>query len=207
MGKSDHELEVKYLIANLGALRKRLETIEAQILQPRTHEVNLRFDTTDRTLTDTYQVLRLRQDKVARLTYKGPSKITGGVRDRVEIEFVVSDFQAAQDLFEALGYQVSVMYEKHRTTYQVANASITLDEMPYGNFAEIEGPDPESILAINQTLNLNWEQRILESYILIFERLRKAFGFEFRDLSFANFKGLDVDFTAIDITPADTHPV
>ena len=205
MGTNNQELEVKYYISDLKKLRKRLESIEAQVVQPRTHEVNLRFDTSSRDLTLTHQVLRLRQDRIARLTYKGPSEITGGVRVRKEIEFAVSDFKAAQDLFEVLGYQVSMMYEKYRTEYELDNVYVTLDEMPYGNFAEIEGPDPESIQAINQRLGLNWDKRNLESYIVLFERLRSTLGFEFRDLSFANFEGFEVDFSAIDISPADAN--
>jgi adenylate cyclase class 2 len=95
------------------------------------------------------------------------------------------------------------MYEKYRTEYVLDEVHITLDEMPYGDFTEIEGPNPASIQAINQRLGLDWEMRNLESYILLFERLRKVMGFDFRDLSFANFENLEVDLSSIDITPAD----
>lgn len=203
MVMNEQELEVKFYVSELNELQKRLESIGAQVVQPRTHEVNLRFDTPDRDLTRTYQVLRLRHDTAIRLTYKGPSQVKGGVRARKEIEFVVSDFKAAQDLLEVLGYQVSMMYEKFRTEYILDGVYITLDEMPYGDFTEIEGPDPQSIQAINQRLGLDWDKRILESYNLLFERLRSILGFEFRDLSFANFKGLEINFSTIDIVPAD----
>jgi adenylate cyclase class 2 len=203
MVMNEQELEVKFYVSELNELQKRLESIGAQVVQPRTHEVNLRFDTPDRDLTRTYQVLRLRHDTAIRLTYKGPSQVKGGVRARKEIEFVVSDFKAAQDLLEVLGYQVSMMYEKFRTEYILDGVYITLDEMPYGDFTEIEGPDPPSIQAINQRLGLDWDKRILESYNLLFERLRSILGFEFRDLSFANFEGLEINFSTIDIVPAD----
>jgi adenylate cyclase class 2 len=203
MVMNEQELEVKFYVSELNELQKRLESIGAQVVQPRTHEVNLRFDTPDRDLTRTYQVLRLRHDTAIRLTYKGPSQVKGGVRARKEIEFVVSDFKAAQDLLEVLGYQVSMMYEKFRTEYILDGVYITLDEMPYGDFTEIEGPDPQSIQAINQRLGMDWDKRILESYNLLFERLRSILGFEFRDLSFANFEGLEINFSTIDIVPAD----
>jgi adenylate cyclase class 2 len=203
MATNDQELEVKFYISNLNALQSCLESLGAQVLQPHTHEVNLRFDTPSRDLTRTYQVLRLRQDTAIRLTYKGPSRVKEGVRARKEIEFVVSDFNAAQELFEVLGYQVSMMYEKYRTEYKLDGVHITLDEMPYGDFTEIEGPNPESIQAISQRLGLDWEKRNLQSYILLFDRLRNIMGFDFRDLSFANFKGIEVDLSTIDITPAD----
>jgi hypothetical protein len=41
-------------------------------------------------------------------------------------------------------------------------------------------------------LGLDWERRILDSYIMLFDRLRERLGLAFRDLSFENFEGLTV---------------
>jgi adenylate cyclase class 2 len=199
----DQEIEVKFFIADLAAIEQRLQALGAQLLQPRVHEVNLRFDTPDGELSRQFQVLRLRQDDAARLTYKGPSSFQDGVRLRQEIEFTVGDFEAARRLLEALGYHVALMYEKFRTTYELEGVHITLDKMPYGNFIEIEGPDPASIRHINEQLGLDWEQRVPESYTMIFERLRGTLGLPFNDLSFANFAGLDISMDMIDVRPAD----
>jgi adenylate cyclase class 2 len=188
MSASGQELEVKFYQPNLSALEERLVAIGAVLIQPRIHEVNLRFDTPLGELSRTFRVLRLRQDTEARVTYKGPGEEQDGVRRRQELEFAVSDFTAARAVFEALGYQVILMYEKYRTTYSLDDeVLVALDEMPYGNFVEIEGPDGESIHAAAVKLGLDWEVRILESYVFLFERLRQARGWGFRDLSFANF--------------------
>jgi adenylate cyclase class 2 len=87
------------------------------------------------------------------------------VRLRQEIEFTVSDFEAARRFLEALGYHVALMYEKYRTTYDLEGVHITLDKMPYGNFIEIEGPDPASIRRINEQLGLDWEQRVPATHL------------------------------------------
>ena len=192
MSKSDQELEVKFYFPDLPALRARLETAGAQLVQPRVHEINLRFDTPSGDLTRSYRVLRLRQDTEARLTYKGPGELVDGVRSRQELEFKVSDFGTARHFLEALGYEVSVMYEKYRATYTLKGVLVTLDEMPYGNFAEIEGPDGASIRKTAEVLGLDWERRILDSYIMLFDRLRERLGLAFRDLSFENFEELTV---------------
>jgi adenylate cyclase class 2 len=192
MLKSDQELEVKFYLPDLPALRARLETAGAQLVQPRVHEINLRFDTPSGDLTRSYRVLRLRQDTEARLTYKGPGELVDGVRSRQELEFTVSDFGTARHFLEALGYEVSVMYEKYRATYTLRGVLVTLDEMPYGYFAEIEGPDGASIRKTAEVLGLDWERRILDSYIMLFDRLRERLGLAFRDLSFENFEGLTV---------------
>ena len=46
----------------------------------------------------------------------------------------MGDFEAARRLLEALGYRLTVMYEKYRTTYHLRHLIVVLDEMPYGEF-------------------------------------------------------------------------
>jgi adenylate cyclase class 2 len=199
----DQELEVKFFIADLEAVEGRLKALGARLLQPRLHEVNLRFDTPDGELSRQFRVLRLRQDDAARLTYKGPSEYREGVRARQEIEFTVSDFGAARRFLEALGYRVALLYEKYRTTYELEGVHITLDKMPYGSFVEIEGPDPASIRHVNEQLGLDWEKRVPESYTMLFKRLREALGLPFEDLSFANFADLEISMDVLNVRPAD----
>lgn len=203
MSAYQQELEVKLYLSDLPAYQKRLEALGARLKEPRLHEINLRFDTNDGTLTDAAQVLRLRQDTAARLTYKGPGETLNEVYARKEIEFAVSDYNSARDLLEALGYQVSLMYEKYRTTYEIDGLQVTLDEMPYGNFTEIEGPDPKGIRSMADSLGLDWEARIVDSYTSLFDHLREKLGLTFRDLSFDNFGGIDITPQDLGIIPAD----
>ena len=203
MTTNDQELEVKYYISDLPALEARLSSLGAHLVQPRIQELNLRFDVASGELSRTNQVVRLRQDTEARLTYKGPSQSQEGVRVRQEIEFIVSDHRAARAFLEALGYHVSMGYEKYRTSYDLDGAHIVLDEMPYGNFAEIEGPDPATIQAVNQRLGLDWEARVPESYTMLFEYLREKLSLPFSDLSFENFQQLTISPADLDVRPAD----
>ncbi|MDA1329512.1 MAG: class IV adenylate cyclase [Chloroflexi bacterium] len=197
------ELEVKFLVSDLKIVEKRLASLGATLVQPRTHEYNLRFDTPAGQLTEAMSVLRLRRDNRSHLTYKGPSVTLGGVLSRTELEFEVSDFSAAQKLVEALGFNSKFIYEKQRTTYDYKGLKVTLDEMPYGNFTEIEGPDAPSIQEASQKLNLNWERRLPETYISIFRRLRELFSLSFQDLTFDNFQGVSVDLSRVGMLPAD----
>jgi adenylate cyclase class 2 len=203
MSSTDHELEVKYNIHNVFSCQERLHALGAELVKPRVLERNLRFDTPGGELTSREQVLRLRQDNIARLTYKGPSLDEGGARLRQEFEFTVSDYESARKLLEALGFQVFMLYEKYRTTYQYENVEIVLDEMPYGDFLEIEGPDAEGITAISSSLGLDWKRRILESYTSIFTNLRELSSWDFRDLSFDNFQDLATNLAVVGILPAD----
>ncbi len=183
-------------------MQVKLEQL-GQVIAPRVHEVNLRFDTPDFSLTSSGRLLRLRRDSRARVTYKGTGSVKGGARLRQELEFTVSDFEAARKLFEALGYQVYTMYEKFRTTYQLKDVEVVLDELPIGDFLEIEGPDSRSIREASSRLELYWDRRILESYTVLFERLRQEMGFTFRDLSFTNFEGITVNPSKMGIIIGD----
>jgi adenylate cyclase class 2 len=202
MNSMGSELEVKFYLSRREALEAKLNSL-AQLVAPRVHEINLRFDTPDLSLSATGRLLRLRMDTRARVTYKGEGSVDGGARLRKELEFTVSDFDTAKALFEALGYQVYTMYEKYRTTYKVENVEVVLDEMPTGDFLEIEGPDSKSIVGIANQLELNWEARILDSYTMLFERLRGRLGLTFRDLSFENFKGMEISPEDLGVSIAD----
>jgi adenylate cyclase, class 2 len=203
MNQQGREIEVKFLISDLGRLEARLQDLGARLVQPRQHELNLRFDTPARTLSNARQVLRLRQDSRARITYKGPGDMDAGACLRQELEFSVSDFDTAWKVLEALGYEITVMYEKYRAAYALGEVEVTLDELPYGNFAEIEGPGGAAIQAEAERLGLDWEARSLDSYLALLNRSRTALNFSFRDLSFANFEEQEVSPADLGLRFAD----
>ncbi len=196
------ELEMKFYISRREELEMMLNKF-GQLIAPRVLEVNLRFDTPDRSLTAAGKVLRLRRDSKSRVTYKGEGRLEGGANLRRELEFTVSDFDTARALFEALGYQVYTIYEKYRTTYKMDNVEVVVDELPTGDFLEIEGPDSESIKRAAQELGLNWEAGIMDSYTVLFERLKGKLGLTFRDLNFENFKGLEISPENLGVKIAD----
>lgn len=187
---SDQEIEVKFYMNDLGAIQTRLVQLGAQLAQPRTLEVNLRYDTVDGELARSFRVLRLRQDTAARLTFKGPARAQDGARIRQEIEIEVEDFERARALLAALGYRVTMVYEKYRTKYEFKGVHLDLDEMPYGNFIELEGADVPALHALSDLLGLEWEASSPASYVMLFDALRAKMNLQFRDLSFENFVGL-----------------
>ena len=85
---------------------------------------------------------------------------------------------------EALGYVVSIIYEKYRTTYLLDGTEIVLDELPFGCFAEIEGGDEATIRQVALNLGLNWEARCIDSYLGLFNRLCLKEGLTAKNLSF-----------------------
>lgn len=199
----DEELEVKYIVSDLNGIRQNLEQLNARLVQERVLEVNLRFDTEENLLARQFRVLRLRYDTIARLTYKGPASDQDGIRLRKEIEFEVSDFSAARSFLEALDYRVAMIYEKYRQAYTIHEVEISLDELPYGTFVELEGPNTGRIREVNSLLKLDWDKRIDESYAALFERLKIEKGLKFRDLIFENFVGLKIEPGDMGLQPAN----
>ena len=204
MNNATLEKEVKFYITNLTALKDRLIAIGAVQTQPRTRELNYRFDTPDLKLSRNGQALRLRQDNRAILTFKGPSSLENGVRVRPEYEVVVDDLVSARAIFEGLGYIQTVCYEKWRAVYQYNGLEITLDELPYGNFTEIEGVDTTAIQTTARVLALDWEARIQGSYLELFDRVKKKRGLTLSDLTFNAFSSIFVTWQDLGVKPADT---
>ncbi len=192
MNTNDQEIEVKFLISNLPALLEKIENLGADTLRPRMLEVNLRFDTHDKSLSNRAQVLRLRQDDQAILTFKSPGEIIDGVISRTEFEVTVSNFQSTRAILEALGFQVFMTYEKYRQNFQLNDLVASVDEMPYGNFIELEGSSPEHVRATAALLGLDWEQRINLSYTALLGLFNHNTGHTFQDISFEVFSGLNV---------------
>ena len=199
----DQEIEVKFYLQDLAAFRQRLLSGGAFLTQPRVKETNLRFDTPQRDLSQKAQVLRLRQDEAAHLTFKGPGALEGGVLSRQEIEFEVSDFAAARRFLEALGYRVFTTYEKIRENFTLAGVQVSLDEMPFGNFTELEGPNPEAIRKLAESLGLAWERRIAMSYLELFARLKTRLALPFDDLTFEAFRDRTIRPEDLGVQPAD----
>ena len=196
------EREVKFYLQDMREMQKRLLAAGAEIERPRVFERNLRYDTPLGDLTAQHRVLRLRQDSRARLTYKGPSDLNESVSVRQELEVEVGDFDETHAILTALGYVISVMYEKYRTTYRLQQVEVVLDEMPFGSFMEIEGPDTDSIRLAADALGLDWEARCNANYMALFERLR-ARGLQAEHLTFELLEGKTFGAEDFDLIPGD----
>jgi adenylate cyclase class 2 len=197
------ETEAKFFVQDISRIKSQLEKLEAQLIQERVLETNIRFDLPGATLRAQGRVLRLRRDTDVRLTYKSAGTNEQGVLSREEIEFVVEDYEKARRFLEALGYQKLMYYEKYRTTYEWNKTHIMLDELPCGDFIEIEGETLESIRRVADQLSLNWETAIGASYSALFERVKRALKLSFQDLSFVNFEDIRVKASDLGVLAAD----
>lgn len=204
MSANGQETEVKFYVRDLKRVELRLLDLKAQLIQPRVHEVNLRFDFPDGSLRRDFKVLRLRKDADAKLTFKGPSEEReGGVMSRKEIEFTVGSFEDAKQFLELLGYVPVVFYEKFRTTFELKDAHIMLDELPYGTFVEIEGENIQTLAEITHLLGLKWGEMVKAGYHALFDRVADKFKLKSADLSFKALESVRITADDLNISPAD----
>ncbi len=203
MSASGQEIESKFFVRDLQAVEKKLIELGAVCKVPRGFEYNLRFDDAQGRLAGTHQVLRLRKSDDVRLTYKGPGETHQGAIVRAELELVVEDFEMARHFLEALGYRAIVSYEKYRAMYALDGALVTLDELPYGTFVEIEVQHIETIAALAPRLGLDMRAAIPSSYIGLFEHVRAGRNLALNNLAFDEFRGLTITAADLGVSPAD----
>lgn len=182
------ETEVKFYVRDLKKIELRLLDLKAQLIQPRVHEINYRFDTPDGSLRAREHVLRLRSDTSTILTFKGHSDLIDGVFSRIELETTIGDLETGKRILEALGYVQFLVYEKYRAIYEINDCHVMLDELPYGDFVEIEGSNVSDIRKTALHLGLDFESAVGAGYVRLFEIYNSKYGIPPSDLTFETLR-------------------
>ena len=108
--------------------------------------------------------LRLRRiGHKAILTYKERYPGTSPIKRQREDETEVADAEALAEILNAIGFKPSVVYEKRRATWQVGEAEVVVDELPFGLFMEIEGSE-DQIARVESLLGIEDLQPEEETY-------------------------------------------
>lgn len=194
------EVEAKFLVADLAAFRERLVAAGGVLKKERVFEKNVRFDTPENALLQKGELLRLRQDAAVRVTFKGEvvEDLTSEAKVREELEVSVNDFDTTAQIFERLGFAPVQVYEKYRETFMLDGVEIVLDEMPFGDFVELEG-DEAALKTLAIDLGLAWDKLIKNNYLGLMADLKQFHQLDFDDLTFANFAGKGISIA--DIVP------
>lgn len=165
------EIEAKMRIDGMEEITQRLRAEGASYVGTVT-ERNTYFDTPEASLKSADEGLRVRtelqpHDNSTRVvvTYKGPRQ-AGPFKTRREIEFTVSDADAAESLFDALHYIKVLTFEKRRQTWRLDHCEVVLDTLPeLGHFLEIEGPGEAAVDVVRRRLGLEDHPLITTSYL------------------------------------------
>ncbi|CAB49878.1 class IV adenylate cyclase [Pyrococcus abyssi] len=132
------EIEIKFRVSE--DIKERLESLNAKFVGLEVQE-DVYFD------VPLPKLLRVR-----RISNLGKSYITyKEIMDRnneefYEVEFEVSDFNLAIEVFKRLGFDVKASIKKERLIYKLGDVTFELNKIPgLGNFLDIEviSDDPE----------------------------------------------------------------
>ena len=176
------EIEAKLRVADHSLIRDRLRAVGASRIGL-TIETNRFYDAPDERLSNADSGLRIRTNTNADtgaaehvVTFKGKRQ-PGKFKTREELEFSVSDLDAAAAVFERLGYPLTQTFAKRRESWTLDGCKIELDELPViGTFVEIEGEGEAAVQAVREKLGLANEASLTEGYASMVAKLLAKTG-------------------------------
>jgi len=164
---STREIEIKFRVADVRALARKLRAAGFRIVTRRTHEMNTLYDLPGEVLRGRKELLRIRKyGSEWTLTHKSKGKI-GRHNSRLEMETSVGDGRKMDAVLRALGYAPSFRYEKFRAEWTDGKGQVVVDETPIGSFCEIEGA-PGWIDATAKKLGVDAADYITKNYATLF---------------------------------------
>ena len=108
--------------------------------------------------------LRLRRvNGRALLTFKQRFPSKSPIKHQREEETEVTDANAMAAILRSLEFRPALVYEKRRVRWNLGNAEIALDELPFGLFMEIEGSEKE-IARVEKLLEAEALPAVIETY-------------------------------------------
>jgi adenylate cyclase, class 2 len=178
------EVEIKFRVANLRALARKLRTAGFRLLTRRTHEMNTLYDLPGEVLRARKELLRIRKyGSDLTLTHKSQGK-KGRHSSRIELETGVTDGKKMDAILRGLGYAPSFRYEKFRAEWSDGKGQVVVDETPIGDFCEIEGP-PRWIDATAKKLGVTTADYITKNYATLFLEWKHQTGSTAEEMTFA----------------------
>jgi adenylate cyclase class 2 len=96
-------------------------------------------------------------------TFKQRRPSKSAIKYQQEHEVAIADAEAMAGILTALNFRPGLVYEKRRTNWQVGQAKVVIDELPFGLFMEIEAPAKE-IKRVEKVLGAEKLPAVMETY-------------------------------------------
>lgn len=178
------EVEVKKRFqGDLEVLRERIKSLGFKLLEKHV-EIDIYYTHPCRDFRETDEALRVRvrDDGIYELTYKGPKiGCVGKVREELTVQ--IRDIETLTKILERLGFREFMRVKKLRETYSNGETTISIDDVEgLGVFVEIErkceGVEVENVLSKIEELFLMLGisgRGIRKSYLeLLLEKLKPS---------------------------------
>jgi len=161
------EYEATFTQINKEEMRKKLKEAGAKLIRP---EFLMRRHVYQPPIKLKEGWLRVR-DEGDKITMALKQMTGKKITDQKEIEFEISDYDAACKLFETIGCHNKSYQETLREIWHLDDVEITIDTWPgLKPILEIEGKNEKDVKRIASDLGFKWEDAIFWSADEIYER-------------------------------------
>jgi predicted adenylyl cyclase CyaB len=179
------ETEIKIHLADRGAFRRHLISLNPVPISSRHFEDNFLLDYPDRRIQREGCLLRVRRaGNKSLLTFKGSPQANNLFKIREELEIAIESGDTILMMFEKLGMQVWFRYQKYREEFALVageradeSVHVAIDETPVGNYSEIEGCEP-GIREVADAMGFGESQYLRASYYSLYLQHCRERGFE-----------------------------
>jgi adenylate cyclase class 2 len=177
------EQEVKLPFEHAEAARQAIIQAGGRLVVSRRLIDDRLFDHPDSRLQRAGMTLRTRRDVPHSLmTLKGPAR-PGPVKSREEFETTIGDVDVFETALRAMGFVQTFRAQKFREEYALDDAHLTIDEVPFGVFVEIES-SPAEIERVARAIGKTTADYRLESYPALWRAWCASAGLSSRDMLF-----------------------
>lgn len=174
------EIEAKFLNIDQDDIRERLKRVGATCKQPMQMMRRVIFD--NDTMVKDGAFLRVRDEghRIS-MTYKRHDEMS--LTGAKEIEIIVSDYDKALALIEAVGVRSRSIQEARREIWLLGDVEVVIDEWPWiSPFIEIEGPSEDAVKKAATKLQFNWVDAMFGDIMTAYRAQYPHLGYEPADM-------------------------
>lgn len=164
------EKEIKFKIEDINGLMNKLKNKNAKFISS-SFQRTVRFDTSSKDLEKQGKFLRTRTGHKNVVTLKINNK-SQNIFESQEIEFETDHTEKIRTIFNELGFGKELVMEKYRVNLELDGVDISLDELPFGFFIELEGEE-DKIFEMANKLGFDLNKKIVVTYWDLFEIYKK----------------------------------
>lgn len=160
----EKEIEVKFKINEKDKMKEKLLSLGVSLCEPY-KQTTYGFFSINSIEKGIFPRIRDEKDDIV-LTVKVKPKKETNYFERMEYSMKISSVKEGEEILKVLGFDDVRVFEKVRQEGELLNTKVTLDELYFGNFIEIEG-EKEDIENVIIKLGLEDRERITKAYLAL----------------------------------------
>ncbi len=161
------EKEIKFSVEDINSLINRLKEKKAKFISS-SFQRTTRFDTPSKELEKQGKFLRTRSGHKNIMTLKINNRSQNNLFESQEIEFETDHIEKIRDILNEIGFSKELIMEKYRVNMELDGVDISIDELPFGFFIELEGEE-DKIFELAKKLGFDLNKKIVVTYWDLFE--------------------------------------